>query len=50
MPIMDGSSAPFIDAIDQVGLIPLAVKRRYIRIVKPVRVEARRVLGRVLAL
>ena len=40
MPIMDGSSAPFIDAIDQVGLIPLAVKRRYIRIVKPVRVEA----------
>lgn len=40
MPIMDGSSAPFIDAIDQVGLIPLAVKRRYIRIIKPVRVEA----------
>ncbi|MFD1328570.1 UDP-3-O-acyl-N-acetylglucosamine deacetylase [Mycoplana ramosa] len=40
MPIMDGSSAPFIDAIDQVGLLPLAVKRRYIRVVKPVRVEA----------
>lgn len=40
MPIMDGSSAPFIDAIEQVGLRPLAVKRRYIRIVKPVRVEA----------
>ena len=40
MPIMDGSSAPFIDAIDEVGLVPLAVKRRYIRIVKPVRVEA----------
>ena len=40
MPIMDGSSAPFIDAIDQVGLRPLAVKRRYIRVVKPVRVEA----------
>lgn len=40
MPIMDGSAAPFIDAIDQVGLRPLAVKRRYIRVVKPVRVEA----------
>ena len=40
MPIMDGSSAPFIDAIDQVGLVPLTVKRRYIRIVKPVRLEA----------
>ena len=40
MPIMDGSSAPFIEAIDQVGLKPLAVKRRYIRIVKPVRIES----------
>lgn len=40
MPIMDGSSAPFIEAIDQVGLRPLAVKRRYIRVVKPVRVES----------
>ncbi|SOC40295.1 UDP-3-O-[3-hydroxymyristoyl] N-acetylglucosamine deacetylase [Rhizobium subbaraonis] len=40
MPIMDGSSAPFIEAIDQVGLRPLAVKRRYIRVIKPVRVES----------
>lgn len=40
MPIMDGSSAPFIEAIDEVGLNALAVKRRYIRIIKPVRVEA----------
>ena len=40
MPIMDGSSAPFIEAIDQVGLRSLSVKRRYIRILKPVRVEA----------
>jgi len=40
MPIMDGSSAPFIDAIDQVGIAPLAVKRRYIRVVKPVRIES----------
>ncbi|HVK92182.1 MAG TPA: UDP-3-O-acyl-N-acetylglucosamine deacetylase [Mycoplana sp.] len=40
MPIMDGSAAPFIDAIDQVGLRPLAVKRRYIRVVKPIRIES----------
>ncbi len=40
MPIMDGSSAPFIDAIDQAGLVALSVKRRYIRILKPVRIEA----------
>ncbi|MBD8554811.1 UDP-3-O-acyl-N-acetylglucosamine deacetylase [Rhizobium sp. CFBP 8762] len=40
MPIMDGSSAPFIDAIEQVGLKVLAVKRRYIRVLKPVRVES----------
>ncbi|QRM55981.1 UDP-3-O-acyl-N-acetylglucosamine deacetylase [Sinorhizobium sp. BG8] len=40
MPIMDGSSSVFIDAIDQVGLTPLAVKRRYIRVTKRVRVES----------
>lgn len=40
MPIMDGSSAPFIDAIDHVGIVQLTVKRRYIRIIKPVRIEA----------
>ena len=39
MPIMDGSSAPFIEAIEQVGLVSLGVKRRYIRITKPVRIE-----------
>ncbi|WP_455873468.1 UDP-3-O-acyl-N-acetylglucosamine deacetylase [Rhizobium yanglingense] len=39
MPIMDGSSAPFIEAIEQIGLVSLGVKRRYIRITKPVRIE-----------
>lgn len=39
MPIMDGSSAPFIEAIEQTGIKALAVKRRYIRILKPVRIE-----------
>lgn len=40
MPIMDGSSEAFIDAFDQVGVVNLGVKRRYIRVIKPVRVES----------
>lgn len=39
-PIMDGSSFPFIEAIEQVGIVNLGVKRRYIRVLKPVRIEA----------
>ena len=38
VPIMDGSAAPFVDAIDQAGLVTLPVPRRYIRVLKPVRV------------
>ncbi len=37
MPIMDGSAADFVDAFDQVGLEQLAVRRRYVRVLKPVR-------------
>ncbi len=37
-PIMDGSAAPFVDAIDQVGIDTLEEPRRYIRVLKPVRV------------
>src|SRR5438128_2565154 len=40
VPIMDGSAAPFVEAIDRAGLITLAVPRRYIRILKPVRVAS----------
>lgn len=38
VPIMDGSAAPFVDAIDQAGLTARALPRRYIEILKPVRV------------
>src|SRR5262245_745767 len=31
-PIMDGSAAPFVAAIDQVGMVTLAASRRYIRV------------------
>ncbi len=40
MPIMDGSSEVFIEAIEQVGITNLGVKRRYIRVTKPVRIES----------
>ncbi|MEM7300152.1 MAG: UDP-3-O-acyl-N-acetylglucosamine deacetylase [Pseudomonadota bacterium] len=39
-PVMDGSSEVFVDAIDQVGLVKQAVRRRYIKVLKPVRIEA----------
>jgi UDP-3-O-[3-hydroxymyristoyl] N-acetylglucosamine deacetylase len=38
VPIMDGSSAPFVAAIDQVGLVSLSAPRRFIKVLKPVRV------------
>ncbi len=37
-PIMDGSAAPFVAAIDRVGVEPLDAPRRHIRVLKPVRV------------
>jgi UDP-3-O-[3-hydroxymyristoyl] N-acetylglucosamine deacetylase len=38
VPIMDGSAEPFVTAIDQVGVETLAAQRRYIKVLKPVRV------------
>ncbi|RWJ05169.1 UDP-3-O-acyl-N-acetylglucosamine deacetylase [Mesorhizobium sp.] len=39
VPILDGSAMAFVEAIDQAGIDSLPVKRRYIRLVKPVRIE-----------
>lgn len=39
VPIMDGSSVDFVEAIEQAGIVQLAASRRYIKILKPVRVE-----------
>lgn len=39
VPIMDGSSAPFVEAIDQVGIRELPAPRRFLKVLKPVRVE-----------
>jgi UDP-3-O-[3-hydroxymyristoyl] N-acetylglucosamine deacetylase len=38
VPILDGSAAPFVILIHEAGLRPLAVQRRYLKILKPVEV------------
>jgi UDP-3-O-[3-hydroxymyristoyl] N-acetylglucosamine deacetylase len=39
MPIMDGSAAEFVTAIEATGLVALGAARRYLKILQPVRVE-----------
>ena len=39
VPIMDGSSAAFVEAIDNVGIRQLAAPRKFIKVLKTVRVE-----------
>ena len=38
-PIMDGSAADFVGAIDQAGVVQQSRSRRYLKVLKPVRVE-----------
>jgi len=38
-PIMDGSAAAFVAAIDQAGVVALPAPRRYTKVLKPIRVE-----------
>jgi len=38
VPIMDGSAQPFVAAIDQAGIVALPATRRYVQVLKPVRV------------
>lgn len=45
VPIMDGSAAAFVDALDQAGLTTRALPRRYIEVVKPIRVAKGQALG-----
>ncbi|WP_342361309.1 UDP-3-O-acyl-N-acetylglucosamine deacetylase [Terrarubrum flagellatum] len=42
IPIMDGSAWPFVEAIMSVGVATLSAKRRYIKVLKPVRVDHER--------
>ena len=41
VPILDGSAAPFVAAIDEAGIVTQAAARRYLRVMKPVRVTDR---------
>ena len=38
VPIMDGSAAAFVEAIDQAGIVTQPAQRRFIQVLKPVRV------------
>jgi UDP-3-O-[3-hydroxymyristoyl] N-acetylglucosamine deacetylase len=38
-PILDGSAAAFVEAFEQAGIEQLSANRRYIRVVKPVRID-----------
>src|SRR6201996_1738659 len=39
VPIMDGSAAPFVAAIDQAGIVTQSAARRFIQVLKPVQVS-----------
>jgi UDP-3-O-[3-hydroxymyristoyl] N-acetylglucosamine deacetylase len=45
VPIMDGSAEPFVAAIDQAGIVTVAAPRRFIEVLKPVRVVRDSSLG-----
>ena len=38
VPIMDGSAAPFVTAIEQAGIVSQSAPRRFIQVLKPVQV------------
>ena len=48
VPIMDGSAADFITAIDQAGTVPQGAPRKFIKVLKPVRVEHGDAFGELL--
>lgn len=50
VPILDGSAAPFVDAIDLVGVVPCGAPRCFLRILKPVRVSQGRAFSELLPL
>lgn len=39
MPIMDGSAADFVNAIETAGIVALGATRRYLKVLRPVRIE-----------
>lgn len=45
MPILDGSADEFVEAIDRAGIVYTAAPRRYLKVLKPVRVTNGRAYG-----
>jgi len=45
VPIMDGSAAGFVEALDQAGLTARALPRRYIEVIKPIKVARGQAVG-----
>ena len=48
VPILDGSAAPFVDAIDQVGVVSIGAARKYLKVLKPIRVTQGRAFAELL--
>ena len=48
VPIMDGSAMPFVRAIEEVGLKDLEAPRKFIKVLKPIRVEENGCWGELL--
>jgi UDP-3-O-[3-hydroxymyristoyl] N-acetylglucosamine deacetylase len=48
IPIFDGSAFPFVEAIKRVGIETQFVPRRYLKVLKPIRVKEGRSLGELL--
>jgi UDP-3-O-[3-hydroxymyristoyl] N-acetylglucosamine deacetylase len=48
VPIFDGSAAAFVEAIEQAGIESQGAPRRYLKVLKPVRVEDGRAVGELL--
>ena len=47
VPIMDGSAAPFVAAIEQAGILSQSAPRRFIQVLKPVQVAMGACLGQL---
>jgi UDP-3-O-[3-hydroxymyristoyl] N-acetylglucosamine deacetylase len=45
LPILDGSAAPFVTAIEQVGVVSVRAPRRYLKVLKPIRVTRGRAVA-----
>jgi len=45
VPVMDGSAAAFVAAIDQAGVVSQSAPRRYIQVLKPVQVRTDKAFG-----